>query len=257
MTLPVAETWFERKKVDDAITLLWEPQVSPFLRCNIWHVAGRDRHMLVDTGLGVAPLKQAAREILENPVIAVATHIHYDHVGGLHEFDTRLVHRAECEQMADYREFASLYTRQLPQPVIDYLESMDESIPELLIQALPRADFDPARYAVRSAPATRVIDEGDVIDLGDRVFQVLHLPGHSPGSIGLWEERTGTLFSGDAIYDGALLDNLPESNIPDYIDTMKRLLALPVTVVHGGHEPSFGRDRLRQLARAYLDSRDK
>jgi glyoxylase-like metal-dependent hydrolase (beta-lactamase superfamily II) len=53
-----------------------------------------------------------------------------------------------------------------------------------------------------------------VIDLCDRVFEVLHLPGHSPGSIGLWERQTGTLFSGDAIYDGPLLDELRDSNIP-------------------------------------------
>ena len=50
------------------------------------------------------------------------------------------------------------------------------------------------------------IGEGDVIDLGDRAFEVLHLPGHSPGSIGLWDPAAGTLFSGDAIYDGPLLE---------------------------------------------------
>ena len=83
----------------------------------------------------------------------------------------------------------------------------------------------------------------------------MHLPGHSPGSIGLWERDTGTLFSGDAIYDGPLLDELPESSIDEYCRTMERLLTLPVTVVHGGHDPSFGRERLRELARAYLERR--
>ena len=97
----------------------------------------------------------------------------------------------------------------------------------------------------------------DVIDLGNRCFEVLHLPGHSPGSIGLWEASTGTLFSGDAAYDGALLDTLPESDITAYIASMKRLRALPVTVVHGGHEPSFGRERLRQLADDYLAENDR
>jgi len=44
------------------------------------------------------------------------------------------------------------------------------------------------------APAapTRVLGAGDVIDLGDRAFEVLYLPGHSPGSIGLWEMATST-----------------------------------------------------------------
>jgi glyoxylase-like metal-dependent hydrolase (beta-lactamase superfamily II) len=95
-----------------------------------------------------------------------------------------------------------------------------------------------------------------VIDLGDRAFEVLHLPGHSPGSIGLWEQATGTLFSGDAIYDGALLDELPESDIVAYIRTMRRLRELPVSVVHAGHEPSFGRARLHELIDSYLGRRD-
>ncbi len=55
---------------------------------------------------------------------------------------------------------------------------------------------------ITPAPATRLLAEGEAIDLGDRHFEVLHLPGHSPGSIGLWEEATGIFFSGDAIYDG-------------------------------------------------------
>ena len=92
--------------------------------------------------------------------------------------------------------------------------------------------------------------------MGDRAFEVLHLPGHSRGSIGLWEQSTGTLFSGDAIYDGPLLDELPESDIVAYIRTMKRLRGLPVSVVHAGHEPSFGRDRLHELIDSYLDWRD-
>jgi len=81
---------------------------------------------------------------------------------------------------------------------------------------------------------------------------VLHLSGHSPGSIGLWEKSTGTLFSGDAIYDGPLLDAIEGADIEAYIKTMKRLRELPVNVVHGGHDPSFGQARLNQIVDHYL-----
>ena len=81
------------------------------------------------------------------------------------------------------------------------------------------------------------------------------MPGHSPGSIGLWEAATGILFSGDAVYDGPLLDELEGSSIPDYVATMRRLRELPVRVVHGGHDPSFGRERLVALAEAYQERR--
>ena len=65
----------------------------------------------------------------------------------------------------------------------------------------------------------------------------------------------GTLFSGDAIYDGPLLDELDHSDIADYCATMQRLMELPVTVVHAGHDPSFGRDRLREISSDYLARR--
>lgn len=127
---------------------------------------------------------------------------------------------------------------------------------ELLVTAVPSAQFQPGGFSQRPAPLTRLVDEGDVIDLGDRSFEVLHLPGHSPGSIGLWEAATGTLFSGDALYDGPLLDEVPGADIAAYVRTMRRLRGLPVTVVHAGHDPSFGRDRLVELCDAYLAVRD-
>jgi len=251
MALPIAERWFERKRIGDDITLIWEPHADPLIRCNIWHLRGRDRDLLVDSGLGIASLKLAAGDLLRKDVVAVATHIHYDHVGSLHEFETRVVHRLEAKQMVDYREFASLYAGDFPQ---DWLESMREQgyqLPEILVEAVPEG-FEIEAYGIAAAEPTRVVDEGDVIDLGDRHFEVLHLPGHSPGSIGLWEQASGTLFSGDAVYDGPLLDEFQDSDIPDYLRTMKRLRELPVGVVHAGHDPSFGRERLHQIIDAYL-----
>jgi len=99
---------------------------------------------------------------------------------------------------------------------------------------------------------TRLIDEGDVLDLGNGAFEVLHLPGHSPGSIGLWEKATGILFSGDAIYDGPLLDEIEGADKQAYTATMARLRKLPVDRVHAGHDPSFDRARLHELVDQYL-----
>lgn len=93
-------------------------------------------------------------------------------------------------------------------------------------------------------------------NIAHRHFEILHVSGHSPGSIALWEKKTGTLFSGDCVYDGSLLDELSESVISDYINSMKRLRELPIQVVHAGHDPSFGKDRLVELVDAYLKLRD-
>jgi glyoxylase-like metal-dependent hydrolase (beta-lactamase superfamily II) len=118
--------------------------------------------------------------------------------------------------------------------------------------ALPHEGFDPMSFTLAPAPLTGHLDEGDVIDLGDRVLRVLHLPGHSPGSIALFEEATGLLLSGDAIYDGELFDQLYHSDVADYVESMERLKALPVRVVRPGHYSSFGRERMVEIAEDYI-----
>jgi glyoxylase-like metal-dependent hydrolase (beta-lactamase superfamily II) len=254
MGIQVAERWFEFRRVDDDITLIWEPHVVPLIRCNIWHVRGRDRDLLIDTGLGMASLKQAARHLFEKTLTAVATHAHYDHVGGLHEFEDRVIHRAEAARVAAGNA-ASLYGAGKEDALLESIRAAGYDVPAELFTAVPDDDYDPGAYRVRPAPATRILEEGDVVDIGDRRFETLHVPGHSPGSIGLWEAERGVLFSGDAVYDGPLLDELPGSDIPAYVATMKRLRDLPIRVVHAGHDPSFGRARLRELCEAYLAKR--
>ena len=253
--LKLADKWYTRKKIDSDITLLFEPHVHAFLRCNIWHIRGREKDLLIDTGLGVSSLRQEIVDLTDKPLAAVATHIHYDHVGCLHEFDERIMHVSESDQMADYHEFGSLDTRTLRSDYLDLFRQV-EPLERYFITAVPSSTYDPDAYAVTSTVPTLRVDEGYIIDIGNRHFEVFHLPGHSPGSIGLWDAQSGTLFSGDAVYDGLLLDDLPESNIADYIKTMKRLRELPVKVVHGGHEPSFGRQRLHEIIDDYLSTRD-
>jgi glyoxylase-like metal-dependent hydrolase (beta-lactamase superfamily II) len=252
--LPIADRWFERRTIDASITLLWEPHVIPLMRCNIWHVQGRDRDLVIDTGMGICSLLDEMNDLLDKSVTAVATHGHGDHIGGHHEFDDCVVHPLEAESLC-HDLLGSLEPRKAWGELIDALAETgyDVSAP-YFVTALPEG-YALDSYRQRPARGLRHIEAGDVIDLGDRAFEVLHLPGHSPGSIGLWEPSTGTLFSGDAIYDGPLLDGLADSSIEDYCQTMERLIELPVEVVHAGHDPSFGRGRLQELARNYLTSR--
>lgn len=247
----MAERWFEHEVVDDGVVRIIEPHVDPFLRANLFLLRGRERDALIDSGLGIVPLREELTELFERPVVAVATHRHFDHTGGLYEFDEVAVHRADAEAVANAEGFASLRTEDY-----DEHEVSGYDLPSSLLSALPREGFDVSEYEVRPAPPTRILDEGDVIDLGDRGLTVLHLPGHTPGEIGLWEAETGTLFSGDCVYEsGVLLDELPGSNIEDYLASMRRLLDVPVRVVHGGHDDSFGRERLLELIDAYLAKR--
>jgi glyoxylase-like metal-dependent hydrolase (beta-lactamase superfamily II) len=253
MELAVADRWFTFSRISDDITLILEPHVIRLEQCNMWHVRGRDRDLLIDTGMGIASLHEAAAHLFDKPLSAVATHAHVDHVGSLHEFADRIIHRCEADQLTRDSPNFSLYRHEHPSEFIDSVERAGYEVGPTFITAIPRADFDLRTLVRPASPATRLVDEGDIIDLGDRIFEVLHLPGHSPGSIGLWEARSETLFSGDAIYDGPLLDDIPGSDIAVYMRTMRRLMSLRVRVVHAGHDPSFDGGRLRVLAREYLD----
>ncbi len=250
MSIEIADKWFEIRKVDTDITHLWEPYVDPLLRCNIWHIRGRDRDMLVDTGMGIASLHDATRHLIDKPVDAVATHTHTDHVGSHHEFENRVVHAKE----------ADLLTKPKPTTLnAKYwqveMKDTGYEIGQRMLTKHPCTGYSEEDFKILPAAPTRVVEEGDVIDLGNRQFKILHLPGHSAGSMGLWEEKSGTLFSGDAVYDGPLLDGEEDGDLELYIKTMHRLRKLPVTVVHGGHDPSFGRKRLIELCDAYLRSK--
>jgi glyoxylase-like metal-dependent hydrolase (beta-lactamase superfamily II) len=244
----VADRWFEHETVDDGVVRITEPHVDPFLRANLYLVRGRDRDLLVDAGLGLASLRTELADLFERRVVAVATHRHFDHTGGLPEFAEVVVHRDDADAVTHADGFASLRIEDYPPEELSGYEP-----PPSLLTALPRADFDLGSYRVEPVAPTRIVEEGDEVDTGDRRFAVLHLPGHTPGELGLWETETATLFSGDCVYEsGVLLDELPESNVPDYVRSMERLRELPVRIVHGGHDDSFGRERLLELIDAYV-----
>ena len=129
---------------------------------------------------------------------------------------------------------------------IEWTEEMFDRLPE---------GWSTPHYRIQAAPAQRLLRHGDVIDLGDRHFEVIHTPGHSPGGIGLFETATGIFLSGDIVYDGPLIDDAYHSDPALYVETLEALRQLPVTVVHGGHFPSFGPTRFRQLIDEYVTGR--
>jgi len=175
-----AHEWYETIRMADDVTLIHEPWIKPFFRCNMWHVRGRDRDLLFDSGLGHFSLKKHVAQVSERPLLCVASHTHFDHIGCHHEFARRAVHGAEADILADPRNDRIL---------------AEYATEEMFIR-LP-SGWKTESYRVRPAPAERLLEEGDVIDLGDRSFEVVHTPGHSPGGIGLFEKKTGLFLSGD------------------------------------------------------------
>ena len=81
---------------------------------------------------------------------------------------------------------------------------------------------------------------------------MLHLPGHSPGFIALWEEVSGIILTGDTLHDGTLYDHLYHS-VPDQLcESLRRLRQMSFSRVHAGHFTSFGWQRMQEIIDEYL-----
>ncbi|MBP3870546.1 MAG: MBL fold metallo-hydrolase [Faecalicoccus sp.] len=99
----------------------------------------------------------------------------------------------------------------------------------------------PAEYvnysdAVKYKDRLNPIWENDCIDLGERILKVIEIPGHTPGSIGLFEEKTGILISGDPIQEhGNIFMFGPYRNMVAYIASAKRLKQYDIKEIWPSH----------------------
>jgi glyoxylase-like metal-dependent hydrolase (beta-lactamase superfamily II) len=200
--------WFEVHSVAEDVQAISEPhhaeQVISYL------IAGTDRAILLDTGMGIGNIHELVASLDDKPVLVVNSHHHYDHVGDNWRFQHIAIHTSE----APYLE------REAPEELL--IEAMR---PENIWGALPPG-FDSAHYRILPSKADQMLTEGDVIELGGRDLRVLHTPGHSPGSICLLSDEEGLLFTGDTVYAGPLYTQFAHSDFEEYRVTMARLSAL-------------------------------
>jgi len=236
---------FSHRQVAPNIHQVIERYYTSGNRANIWVIEGRDKDLVIDTGLGIFNvaeyLDQAGLINLPyKPVIAVATHIHFDHSGGLRYFDDVGIHSAEADALKAGNN----------RDTVTFLAD-DE------ISFKPSKRWKAAEYHVHPTKVTRILSDGDMLELGDRCLRVTHLPGHSPGSVAFLDVGSDrSLFSGDVIYDSdSLIDWLPRSDASAYIASARKIESLArsgsVAQVFPGHGPSFGPQKLIDLAVSY------
>ena len=182
---------------------------------NAWFVAadGSDDAVVVDPGFDADGIRAALAAAGKRPVAVLATHGHVDHVGS-----------------------AAAMAGDLP----------------VLIHELDAPAFDDciawggAFPAQPAKPAhVRTIDDGEVLEFAGFHIEVLHTPGHTPGSVCFVTD--GFLFSGDLVFrDSIGRSDFPNSSPRDMEESLRRFLKLPDELdVYPGHmeATTVGRER--------------
>lgn len=208
--------WFTIDQIDEKTHIISEYRHWEETHCYL--LEGNDRALLIDTGLGICDISEEVKTLTAKPVTAVATHIHWDHIGGHRYYSDFYAHEAELNWLAG--EFP-LNMQTIRGMVVDRCE-------------LPQG-YDVGTYQFFQGTPTRVLHDGDVIDLGGREITALHTPGHSPGHMCFWEAATGYLFTGDLVYKDTLFAYYPSTDPQAYLQSLEKVAALPVKRVFPAH----------------------
>lgn len=227
------------REVAPGVWLVGEPP-----HVNTWLVVGSTRAALIDSGMGVRPIRPVVEAITDLPVLVVNTHSHFDHIGGNHEFDEVLIHPdgvpvvakdVPGELLKEYVDYASEMERSLPA----YLDADRRFFFSLAPADEPRpfpVTGSGRTWQIPGCRANGVLSDGYVVDLGDRSLRALATPGHSPDHVALVLEPDGYLFAGDAVSTGAIYVQWPESDLASFARSVDRLASLTgdidVVLVH-------------------------
>ena len=228
--------WFTVDGIDEDTYCISEYRHWEETHCYL--LKGNERSLLIDTGLGIRNIYEAVMKLTDQPVTAAATHIHWDHIGGHEYFPDFCAHREElCWLDGGF-------------PLT--LDTVKEMVTDRC--DLP-ADYDVNTYRLFQGIPARVLEDKDEIDLGGRIIEVLHTPGHSPGHMCFLDKGRGYLFTGDLVYKDTLLAYYPSTDPEAYLASLEKVAALPVNKVFPGHhsldiQPELlvrMRDAFRQL----------
>lgn len=200
-------SWFTVEKINDATLAISEYGHWEEPHCYL--LLGSSKAVLIDTGLGVESIKGVVEQLTNLPVQVVITHAHWDHIGGAKEFSNISIHHADREWLE--------YGLPISDKVIQ-----DNFAKRATTKPLP-TNFDLTSYTTPKLKPSVILKDGDKINLGKRTIEIIHTPGHSPGSICVYDSSNGYLFTGDTLYEGTLHMNYESTDPLAFARSIDRL----------------------------------
>lgn len=240
------------REVSAGVSLIPLSFPGPLRSVNVYLIESRGERALVDAGwefagagawdelvealraLGVPPRAGALQRL-------VLTHIHPDHVG----MAERIKHTYGCRILMHGYERVFLKPRyHSPQGLLEHMaEWLDmNGVPDGELQALRDASL--AMTGARFPDPDETLRGGETLPVGSQRWRVLWTPGHAAGHICLYEPAAGLLITGDHVLPGetpniSLHPQTTPNPLADFVDSLRAVRRLPVTLALPGHGDPF------------------
>ena len=202
---------FDVNQLSNGVYCISENYYQSWNKANMYLFVSENESILVDTGTGLynpVPLLISKGIIQNEPKAAIATHVHYDHAGGHHFFQDFYLHSNDAEALQTQDELKSL-------PFIAKCE---------LTQIPPGFE----KYEMKPRQDFKVLEDGMTLSIGNETLEIIHLPGHTPGSIGVLHQEKKLLCTGDMLFsDFPMLDCISgQGSKSDFEKSMEKILKL-------------------------------
>ena len=224
-----------------------EDELDGYVQSGVYLLRGKGENMLIDTGNWTLPeYNNGMGEFLTNLLdkekndlkYIVITHFHYDHTGNA--------------KMLKERYGAMVVCHPADRPIIEdpLIVTREENItrfgvtPEQVVadfnlkegESLGLSDPDIIRkYWNFPVEVDVAVNHGDILEFGGVKTEVIHLPGHCPGHIGIWNPASGSLYSGDLLHYPTPLGPYPIGDAKAHWESIEKCLALQPKLLLEGH----------------------
>jgi len=190
-------------------------------------VEGKERALLIDGLTGVGSLKAFVRELTELPVTLVITHGHVDHAPAIFEYGEGFIHPDDIALM--YTPFCC-----------DEKRRFDFATMGKMMGAKYRTEPTMADVIPACPVKTYPVYDGDIFDLGGTCLEVVHVPGHTYGSIALIDRDNRACYTGDCCNMNTLLFLVGSTTIEEYKQSLLHFKEKQTEfdVCWGGHGPT-------------------